>query len=72
MEKNKEESITLNIGDTPWYVACKLIEAKCKIINKVTHPIYYNQDVVCNFFDLSELEEIGKHLINYVRTKRGL
>ena len=50
--------------DTPWEVACMLINAEYEKRNIL------NQDVVTKFFDVDDLRRIGEHIVNYCNTEQ--
>ncbi len=54
-----KKSIKITPYDTPWEIACMLINAKHRFTNVL------GQDVVSTFFDKAELRRIGEHLIGY-------
>lgn len=54
-----EEKIIIELSDTPWEVACKIINATYRATNCL------NQEVDCKFFDLPDLKRIGEHIVNY-------
>ena len=54
-----KKSIKITPYDTPWEVACMLINAKRRFTNVL------GQDIVSTFFDKAELRRIGEHLIGY-------
>lgn len=54
-----KNSIKITPYDTPWEIACMLINAKHRFTNVL------GQDVVSTFFDKAELRLIGEHLIGY-------
>ena len=45
--------------DTPWEIACMLINAEYKTKNIL------GLDAVDRFFELDDLRRIGEHIINY-------
>ena len=55
--ENAELKITPH--DTPWEVACMLINAKYETKN------IFNLDEVDRFFTLEDLRRIGEHIVNY-------
>ena len=59
-----KKSIKITPYDTPWEIACMLINAKHRSTNVL------GKDVVSTFFDKSELRRIGEHLINYCNAER--
>ena len=58
-------AIEITPCDTPWEIACMLINAKRKFTNVL------GQEVVSTFFDKEELRRIGEHLINYCNAEKG-
>ena len=50
--------------DTPWEVACMLINAEYETRNIL------NQDITSKFFKLDDLRRIGEHIANYCNTKQ--
>jgi hypothetical protein len=54
-----KKSIKITPYDTPWEIACMLINAKHRFTNVL------GQEVVSTFFSKAELRCIGEHLINY-------
>lgn len=66
IEKMEQESkIEITPYDTPWEIACMLINAEHKYTNIL------NQDVVRKFFENEDLRRIGEHLINYCDVEMG-
>ena len=59
-----KKSIKITPYDTPWEIACMLINAKHRFTNVL------GKDVVSTFFDKSDLRRIGEHLINYCNAER--
>lgn len=59
-----KKSIKITPYDTPWKIACMLINAKHQFTNVL------GQEVVSTFFDKAELQRIGEHLINYCNAER--
>ena len=57
-------AIEITPYDTPWEIACMLINAKRKFTNVL------GQEVVSTFFDKEELRRIGEHLINYYNAEK--
>ena len=57
-------AIEITPYDTPWEIACMLINAKRQFTNVL------GQEVVSTFFDNAELRRIGEHLINYCNAER--
>lgn len=63
-ENNIEESkIEINIGDSPWEIACLLINAQYCGESLSGKPL------VRDFFEKDELKRIGEHLVNYCKTE---
>ena len=58
-----KKSITITPYDTPWEVACMLINAEYK------HENMLKQEVVSHFFDKADLRRIGEHLVNYCKAE---
>ena len=52
-------AIEITPYDTPWEIACMLINAKHQFTNVL------GQEIVSTFFNKAELRRIGEHLINY-------
>ena len=52
-------AIEITPYDSPWEIACMLINAKYLSTNVL------GQEFVSPFFDMAELRRIGEHLINY-------
>ena len=66
IEKMEQEAkIEITPYDTPWEIACMLINAEYK------HTNIINQDVIVKFFVNDDLRRIGEHLINYCNTEKG-
>ena len=66
IEKMEQEAkIEITPYDTPWEIACMLINAEYKYTNIL------NQDVIGKFFEIEDLRRIGEHLINYCNTEKG-
>ena len=59
-----KKSIKITPYDTPWEIACMLINAKHRFTNVL------GQEVVSTFFDKEELRRIGEHLIGYCNAER--
>lgn len=59
-----EEKIEIVPGDTPWEVACKIINAEHETVDflgqKTIRAVFDNDDLLC----------IGKHLVNYCEVER--
>ena len=54
-----KKSIKITPYDTPWEVACMIINAEYR------HTNMLSQEVVSPFFDKEDLRRIGEHLIGY-------
>ena len=50
--------------DTPWEVACLLINAEYEAKNIL------NQNIVIKFFDIDDLRRISEHIVNYCNTEQ--
>ena len=61
----QEAKIEITPYDTPWEIACMLINAEYQYTNIL------KQDVIGKFFENDDLRRIGEHLINYCNTKKG-
>ena len=61
----QEAKIEITPYDTPWEIACMLINAEYKYANIL------RQDVIGKFFENDDLRRIGEHLINYCNTEKG-
>lgn len=59
-----KKSIKITPYDTPWEIACMLINAKHRFTNVL------GKEAVPTFFDKEELRRIGEHLINYCNAER--
>ena len=59
-----KKSIKITPYDTPWEIACMLINATYQLTNVL------GKEVVSTFFDKEELRRIGEHLINYCNAER--
>ena len=57
------EEIKITPYDTPWEIACMIINAEYKGKNIL------NQEVVNNFFNIDDLRRIGEHIVNYCKTE---
>lgn len=57
-------AIEITPYDTPWEIACMLINAKHRFTSVL------GQEVVSTFFEKDELRRIGEHLINYCNAER--
>ena len=60
--ENDELKITPH--DTPWEIACLLINAEYKIKN------LFGEDATDKFFELDDLRRIGEHIINFCNTEQ--
>lgn len=49
--------------DTPWQVACALINAKYE------HRDFFDRPIMGEFFLIEDLKRIGEHLINYSKAE---
>lgn len=66
IEKMEQEAkIEITPYDTPWEVACMIINAECK------RKTIFNQEVIDSFFEIEDMRRIGEHLINYCNTEKG-
>ena len=61
----QEAKIEITPYDTPWEIACMLINAEYQYTNIL------KQDVIGKFFENDDLRRIGEHLINYSNTEKG-
>ena len=59
-----KKSIKITPYDTPWEIACMIINAKRKFTNVL------GQEVVSTFFEKEDLRRIGDHLINYCNAEK--
>lgn len=57
------KTIKITPYETPWEVACKIINAKYEGTN------IFNQKIIAPFFDLAELQKIGEHIANYCKAE---
>ena len=57
-------AIEITPYDTPWEIACMLINAKHQFTNVL------GREAESTFFDNAELRRIGEHLINYCNVER--
>ena len=57
-------AIEITPYDTPWEIACMIINAKRKFTNVL------GQEVVSTFFEKEDLRRIGDHLINYCNAEK--
>ena len=58
-----KKSIKITPYDTPWEIACMLINAEYLSKNVFGH------EIALTFFNKAELRRIGEHLINYCNTE---
>ena len=58
-----KKSITITPYNTPWEVACIIINAEYK------HENIFNQEVISPFFNKDDLRRIGEHLMNYCKAE---
>ena len=59
-----KKSIKITPYDTPWEIACMIINATYQFTNVL------GQETVSTFFDKEGLRRIGEHLINYCNAER--
>ena len=59
------DAIEITPYDTPWEIACMLINAEYLSTNVL------GQEFVSPFFDKTDLRRIGEHLINYCNVETG-
>lgn len=57
--------VKINTTDSPWEAACRLINAKIKVVNLFSET----HEVPC--FEVDELRKIGEHLLNYCNVEGG-
>ena len=50
--------------DTPWEVACMLINAEYEVID------IFNQNIVKKLFEIEDLRRIGEHIVNYCNAEQ--
>ena len=55
--------IKITMGETPWVIASKLINAKYNGKN------FLGTDCEFHMFDKADLRRIGEHLVNYARVE---
>ena len=66
IEKIEQEAkIKITPYDTPWEIACMLINARYEREHFLTKEKYME-----SFFDIDDLRRIGEHLINYCNTEK--
>ena len=66
IEKMEQEAkIEITPYDTPWEIACMIINAEYKRTD------IFNQKVIDSFFEIEDIRRIGEHLINYCNTEKG-
>lgn len=58
------EEIRFTQGDTPWEIACALINAEIETTNILT-----GNKMTTNCFTLADLKRIGEHIVNYCKTE---
>lgn len=58
------EEIKITPYDTPWEIACMLINAEYECTNIL------KQDVATRFFELADLRRIGEHIVNYCNAEQ--
>ena len=58
------EKIEITPYDTPWEIACLLINAECE------RTSICNNKVVGRFFKLNDLRRIGEHIVNYCNAEQ--
>lgn len=65
MANNNIEELKIEIekGDSPWEIACLLINAKFLCESIAGNPL------TRSFFSKDELRRIGEHLVNYCETE---
>ena len=61
--KNK---IKITPFDTPWEVACMLINAEYENKN------VFGEKILCQYFNNEDLRRIGEHLINYTNVEKAV
>lgn len=59
-----DEDIIISPYDTPWEIACMLINAKRTAKTAIT-----NNEIQVPAFERQELKRLGEHLVNYCRTE---
>ena len=59
-----KKAIKITPYDTPWEVACMLINAQYEATN------LFGQTGLVPFFEKQDLRRIGEHLIGYCNTER--
>ena len=57
------EEIKISHYDSPWEVACSIINAQYKCEN------IFGQIIEKPFFEPDELRRIGEHIVNYCKTE---
>lgn len=63
--EQQADEIKITPYDTPWEIACMLINAEYECQNIL------NQTIVRKFFDIEDLRRIGEHIINYCNTEKS-
>lgn len=58
------KEIKITPYDTPWEIACKIINAEYEATNLL------NQKFNKAFFDLDDLTRIGEHIVNYCNAEQ--
>jgi hypothetical protein len=59
-----EEIIEITPYDTPWEIACLLINARHETTN------FLGEKINSKFFSITDLRCIGEHLVNYCNAER--
>ena len=59
----ENKAIEITAGDTPWEVACMLINAK------YTYENMYGHASTVPMFNTKDLQKIGEHLMNFAKTE---
>ena len=57
------DKIEINLNDSSWEIACKIINAECEYKN------FLGQKTIDSVFSKDEIRKIGEHLINFVKTE---
>lgn len=58
------EKIEITPYDTPWEIACMIINAEYDATN------IFNNKAVYRYFEIEDLRRIGEHIINYCNTEK--
>ena len=67
IEKMEQKAkIEITPYDTPWEIACMLINARYE-----RERFFTKEKYIGDFFDIDDLRRIGEHLINYCNTDKG-